>query len=59
MRNLVQRMPTALVAFLVVLVVLVVLPLAVMLLLELHSYSNSGMVQDLKDTVRSINQWAR
>lgn len=59
LRHLVQRTPTALVAFLVVLVVLVVLPLALVLLLELHSYSNAGMVQDLKDMVRSINQWGR
>lgn len=56
LRHLLQRTPTALVAFLVV---LVVLPLAVLLLLELHSYSNAGMVQDLKGMVRSINQWGR
>ena len=57
--HLVQRMPTALVAFLVVLAVLVVLPLALVLLLELHSYSNAGMVEDLKDLLRSINPRAR
>jgi len=57
--HLVQRMPTALVAFLVMLVVLVVAPLVILMLLQLHSYSNTGMVQDLKDMVRSINQWAR
>ena len=57
--HLAQRIPTALVAFLVVIVVLVVLPLAFMALSQLHSYSNAGMVQDLKDMVRSINQWAR
>tara|TARA_R110001599_G_scaffold49437_1_gene141318 strand:- start:363 stop:701 length:339 start_codon:yes stop_codon:yes gene_type:complete len=56
---LVRRMPIALAAFLVVLAVLVVLPLALVLLLELHSYSNAGMVEDLKDMVRSLNQWAR
>lgn len=59
MRHLWQRMPTALVAFLVVLAVLVVLPLAVMLLLDLHTYSNTGMVEDLKDIVRAINPRAR
>jgi hypothetical protein len=59
MRHLMQRMPTALVIFLVVILVLVVLPLVAMVLIDMHSYSNSGMVQDLKDMVRSINQWAR
>lgn len=59
LRHLVQRMPTALAAFLIVLAVLVVLPLVVLLLLEMHDYSNTGMVGDLKDMVRSINQLAR
>jgi hypothetical protein len=57
--DLARRIPTALVAFLVVVVVLVVLPLAFMALSQLHGYSNAGMVQDLKDMVRSINQLAR
>lgn len=57
--HLAQRMPTALVAFLVVILVLVVLPLAFMALSQMHSYSNGGLVQDLKDMVRAINQWAR
>jgi hypothetical protein len=30
-----------------------------MALSQLHGYSNAGMVQDLKDMVRSINQLAR
>lgn len=54
-----RRMPTALVAFLVVILVLVLLPVAFMALSQLHSYSNSGMVEDLKNMVRSINQLAR
>lgn len=57
--RLAQDMPVALVAFLGVILVLVVLPLVFFALSELHSYSNGGMVQDLKDMVRSINQWAR
>jgi hypothetical protein len=59
MRHLLQRMPTALVAFLAVMLVLVVVPVALMLLLQLHSYSNTSMIDDLKDLVRSINQMAR
>ncbi len=57
--HLVQRMPTALLAFLVVMLVLVVVPLAFMALAQLHSYSNGGMIEDLKEMVRSINQLAR
>jgi hypothetical protein len=55
----VQRMPTALFAFLIVVLVLVLVPLAFFLLTQLHSYSNTGMVGDLKAMVRSINQMAR
>jgi len=59
LRHLFQRMPTALAAFLAVMLVLVVIPVAAMLLFQLHSYSNGSMVGDLKDLVRSINQMAR
>ncbi len=51
-------MPTALLAFLVVMLVLVLMPLAFMALAQLHSYSNAGMVEDLKELVRSINRLA-
>ena len=54
----IQRMPVALVTFLAVILVLVFVPLVFMLLAQLHTYSNAGMVGDLKDLVRSINQWA-
>lgn len=59
LRHMVQRMPTALLVFLAVIVMLVLVPLALWLLLQLHSYSNGGMIGDLKDMVRSINQMAR
>jgi hypothetical protein len=59
LRHMVQRMPTALFAFLIVVLVLVLVPLAFFLLTQLHSYSNTGMVGDLKAMVRSINQMAR
>ena len=55
----IQRVPTALLVFLVVMAVVVILPLLFMLLLQLHSYSNGGMIDDLKDMVRSINRMAR
>ena len=55
----IKRMPAALVAFLIVIAVLVFVPLAFLLLAQLHSYSNGKMVDDLKDTVRSINRMAR
>jgi len=60
--HLVQRMPTALLAFLVVMLVtlvMVVVPLALMLLMKMHTYSNTGLVEDLKEVVRSINRMAR
>ena len=56
-RRWIQRMPVALVTFLAVILVLVFVPLVFMLLAQLHTYSNAGMVGDLKDLVRSINQW--
>jgi len=59
LHHVVQRMPTALLTFLVVMLVLVLVPLAFFLLAQLHSYSNGGLVDDLKDLVRSINQSAR
>ena len=59
LHHMVQRIPTALLTFLVVMLVLVLVPLAFFLLAQLHSYSNGGMVGDLKDVVRSINQTAR
>ena len=59
LRHMVQRMPTGLIIFLTVITLLVLLPLALWLLLQMHSYSNGGMIGDLKDMVRSINQLAR
>lgn len=58
LRHLYQRMPTALAVFLVVLLVVVLLPLAFLVLAQLHTYSNTSMVDDLKDLVRSINRLA-
>lgn len=59
LHHMIQRVPSALLVFLVVMAVVVVLPLLFMLLLQLHSYSNGGMIDDLKDMVRSINRMAR
>ncbi len=59
LQHLVRRMPVALLAFLAVMVALVLVPLAFVLLVQLHSYSNGGMVGDLKDMLRSINRMAR
>lgn len=59
LHHMVRSMPTALLAFLVVMVVLVLVPLVFLLLAQLHSYSNGAMVDDIKDTVRSINRMAR
>lgn len=42
-----------------VLVSLVLLVVLALLASSLHSYSNGGMVEDLKDTIRSINRIAR
>lgn len=58
LRQVVQTMPTALLTFLIVMLVLVLVPLALLVLAQLHSYSNGGLVDDLKEMVRSINRLA-
>ena len=51
-------MPTALLAFLGVVLAMAVATLVVQPSVKAHSYSNAGMVEDLKSLVRSINRLA-
>ena len=57
--HLMHRMPTALLAFLIVVLATAAILVALMTVGKLHTYSNGGMVEDLKALVRSINKLAR
>ncbi|MFO1190865.1 MAG: hypothetical protein U1F00_01670 [Rhodoferax sp.] len=57
-QHLLHRMPTALLAFLGVVLAMAVATLVVLAVVKAHSYSNAGMVEDLKSLVRSINRLA-